>query len=198
MAIIHTRPLLTSAAVMLAATGAPAHHAGVGVPRFAAAPRGAAPPPLLHERGPINPNRLDSSPERQKVGRAATAAVGARRARPPLLRAGQQRDFSLTDEDGQRLVVSAIIVGGLTGVVVAAFKSSIALVVASCYSGDAVVQAWSDRRLGDASVLIPAAGGLAVAALRLTSPRGKIGPGLAEHVAEVERSVPLRPEAAMR
>ena len=134
------------------------------------------------------------------VSRAAVVA-SVRRAPPPVLLAKpppRSSDFSLTDEDGQLLVGSAVVVGALTGVVVAAFKSSIAFVVATCYSGDAVVQAWSDRKLGDASVLIPAAGGLAVAALRLTSPRGKIGPGLAEHVAEVERSVPLRPEAAAR
>ena len=81
-------------------------------------------------------------------------------------------------------MAAAAVVGALTGLVVAAFKSSIALIVAACYSGDEVVQSWTARRLGGASVLIPAFGGVVVAALRLASPSGKIGPSLADHVAE--------------
>ena len=95
-----------------------------------------------------------------------------------------------------RALAAAALVGTLTGVAVALFKASIAATAAAVYNGDAVVMPWDERNLGGLYVLVPAVGGLAVAALRAASPGG-MGPGLAEHLAEVERSVPVRPGASV-
>ena len=96
------------------------------------------------------------------------------------------------------LIGSAMTIGIITGIAVAGFKTSIAAVVATCYSGDSVVEYWADRRLGASAVFIPALGGAAVAALRAWSPRQNLGPSLAEHVAEVERAVDFKPESQAR
>lgn len=109
------------------------------------------------------------------------------------------RDVVLRDEAPSAVLIgSAIAIGVITGVAVAGFKTSIAAVVAACYEGDSVVENWGDRKLGAASVFIPAAGGVVVSIMRSWSPRNSIGPSLAEHVAEVERVVPLRLGASAR
>ena len=99
-----------------------------------------------------------------------------------------------TIEEQVRFLGAAVLIGLLTGLAVALFKTSIAFVAATCYQGDDIVMPYAQRLgLGGAAVLIPAGGGLAVGLIRLASPRQVIGPGLAEHVAEVERTVQLRP-----
>ena len=116
----------------------------------------------------------------------------------PLLRAWAPRLHApqLAMEDNEQsnvvdissLLGTAAAIGAITGLVVGIFKSSIAAVAAVAYNGDAVVMPWFEREgLGTAAILIPACGGLVVAALRYVSPRQQLGPGLAEHLAEVER-----------
>ena len=93
-----------------------------------------------------------------------------------------------------RFLLAAVLIGILTGLAITVFKTSIAEVAAACYNGDEVVMPMARRMgLGGTAVLIPAGGGLVVGLLRLASPRAQLGPGLAEHVAEVERAVPCKP-----
>lgn len=129
---------------------------------------------------------------------AAASSSAADVVRPPAIFLGAAPPLSPLDGSLERFLVSAALIGAITGVAVACFKTSIAAVAAACYSGDEVVMPWSMREgLGGAAVLVPAAGGLVVAGLRLVSPRRQLGPGLAEHLAQVERAVPLRPEASL-
>jgi len=95
-----------------------------------------------------------------------------------------------------RALAAAVVIGTITGCAVALFKASIAATAAAVYDGDSVVMPWDERNIGGLYVLVPAAGGLAVSALRALSPRG-MGPGLPEHVAEVEQSVAVRPAASL-
>ena len=100
--------------------------------------------------------------------------------------------------EAARLFGAALLIGLLTGVTIAIFKSSVEGVAALFYNGDEVVMPWAQRAgLGSFAVIIPAIGGLGVTALRLASPRQQLGPGLAGHVAEVERSVAGRPVASL-
>ena len=97
-------------------------------------------------------------------------------------------------EESVRFLLAAVLIGILTGLAITVFKTSIAEVAAACYNGDEVVMPMARRMgLGGAAVFIPAGGGLIVGLLRLASPRAQLGPGLAEHVAEVERAVPCKP-----
>ena len=147
--------------------------------------------------------------------RARTSGVAMMSARPTQPRAssssrttdrpateGEDGDGRVDLDDGPSVDLTflgaAALVGLGTGAAVAVFKTSIAAVVAACYSGDDLVMPWARRAgLGGPAVLIPAAGGLAVGLLRLASPRNQLGPGLAEHVAEVEREIPLRVSAPL-
>lgn len=97
-------------------------------------------------------------------------------------------------EESLRFLAAAVLIGILTGLAITVFKTTIAEIAAACYKGDEVVMPIVNRMgLGGAAVLIPAGGGLVVGMLRLVSPRAQLGPGLAEHVAQVERAVPCNP-----
>ena len=97
-----------------------------------------------------------------------------------------------TDRTG-RIILSAALIGAFTGLAVALFKTSIAATGSAFYASNGVMPQ------GDAvllpAVLIPAIGGMGVAACRAVSPGGKLGPGLAEHVVSPEAFEPpaLRP-----
>lgn len=105
--------------------------------------------------------------------------------------AGDSRSGDPSELEKAPLVITAAVTGALTGVTVALFKLSIANFASAIYSGDESMIP-SDQRL-----FIPALGGLIVGVIRLLSPQPNIGPGLAEHVVQVERSVPLRTEASV-
>jgi len=121
---------------------------------------------------------------------APARAVGSRIRSPLSLHMKAGRENSLDREEQSQdltplgLVGAAGLTGAFTGLAVALFKTSVAAVTAACYSGDGALVQWADQ------IFIPAAGGLAVAAIRLASRRDNIGPTLAEHVSEIERSVP--------
>lgn len=94
---------------------------------------------------------------------------------------------------------SSVLVGGLTGLTVAGFKESIALIAKICDGGDVVLR---DVLPEGGGILVPAlwpvAAGVVVTLLKSTSSQSGIGPTLAEHVAEVERSVPQRAVATAK
>jgi len=89
------------------------------------------------------------------------------------------------------LVITAAVTGALTGLTVALFKLSIASFANYIYSGDESMIPSVQR------LFIPAVGGVIVAVIKLLSAQPNIGPGLAEHVVQVERSVPLKTEASV-
>lgn len=102
-------------------------------------------------------------------------------------------------EESVRFLAAAVLIGVLTGLAITVFKTTIAEIADLCYKGDEVVMPLAQRvGLGGFAVFIPAVGGLAVGLLRLSSPRGQLGPGLAEHVAQVERAVPCNPTVRRR
>lgn len=122
------------------------------------------------------------------------ASASAQLAVPmPVTRESMLLEYDATSiSSRQRLLASAVAVGALTGVTVSFFKLAIIRTASALYGYD-VTHGWigTSKRLGRAALLIPALGGLVVAALRAASPRGRFGPGLAGHVAEVECSQPL-------
>lgn len=157
-----------------------------------------ATPLLLHPeavlRGPLTLHRR--STPLAAVEPAADVEPAGRRDGYVSLESLSQRAEDEGLDDSSRLLAAAVLVGIATGGAVAVFKMSIAATAAAAYNGDAVVMPWSDRNLGGLFVFVPALGGLAVSALRVLSPTG-LGPGLAEHVSEVERSLPVRPAASL-
>ena len=124
----------------------------------------------------------------------ASASASAQLAVPmPVTRESMLLEYDATSiSSRQRLLASAVAVGALTGVAVSFFKLAIIRTAAALYGYDAT-HGWigTSKRLGRAALLIPALGGLVVAAMRAASPRGRFGPGLAGHVAEVECGQPL-------
>ena len=113
-----------------------------------------------------------------------------------VLSSGEDAESGIELYSARRVLAAAVLIGIFTGGLVALFKISIAATAAAAYGGDDVVMPWTERNLGGLSVLVPAAGGLVVTAIRMASPRG-LGPGLAEHVKEVELSTPTRPVASL-
>jgi len=98
------------------------------------------------------------------------------------------------------LLGGAALTGGLTGLGVATFKVSVAAVATTIYGepaasvGMAVVDA---AVLPQYTFLVPAAGGLAVAALRAACGPAGLGPGLAGHVSEATDGARPRPAASV-
>ena len=104
----------------------------------------------------------------------ASASASAQLAVPmPVTRESMLLEYDATSiSSRQRLLASAVAVGALTGVAVSFFKLAIIRTAAALYGYDAT-HGWigTSKRLGRAALLIPALGGLVVAAMRAASPR---------------------------
>lgn len=98
------------------------------------------------------------------------------------------------------LLGGAALTGALTGLGVATFKASVEAVASALYGKPAVEfgMAASDAAvLPWYTVVLPAAGGLAVAALRAACGPAGLGPNLAGHVAETTSGARPRPLASV-
>ena len=97
-------------------------------------------------------------------------------------------------------LLGCVTVGTATGAAVALFKLAIAALATALYQTNPT-HGWTrgTSAIRGARVMIPALGGLLVAALRAGfSFRGRgLGPTLGEHVQEVETEAPLRPAACV-
>ena len=95
-------------------------------------------------------------------------------------------------------LLGCVAVGTATGAAVAIFKVSIAAVATALYQTNPT-HGWtrSTSAVRGVRVMIPALGGLIVAALRAAFLGRGLGPTLGEHVQEVETEAPLRPAACV-
>jgi len=114
----------------------------------------------------------------------------------PLAAVRDQEEDATSLSSRSRFLAASAATGACTGAAVSGFKLSIVACAVALFGADTTA-GWTGcgARRGAAMLLLPAVGGVAVAVLRALSPGGRFGPGLAEHVAEVESGVPLRTAA---
>ena len=97
-----------------------------------------------------------------------------------------------------RFLLGCVAVGTATGAAVALFKVAIAALATALYQTNPT-HGWTrtTSALRGVRIVIPALGGLIVAALRAAFRGRGLGPTLGEHVQEVETEAPLRPVACV-
>ena len=164
--------------------------AALRLPLAAAKQRGTLALPAAGRCAPLLLNERSRSLPESRILAAQEARAAA------TYRRQLQRDS--TPLSRSRYLLACTLIGAATGAAVALFKLAIGATAAACYGGVDPTHGWtrSSQALRGARVLVPAMGGLMVALITAAF-RGRLGPTLAEHVAEVEQQQPLRPAACV-